>query len=217
MNERFIKPKTMDKLKRISKEIYRKFGKEANELSNFLNIINEENKRLAEPMTRTTISKYIGYIAKSIINLEQDNKVEEQKIEIRKAIQIEEEVKELPVKTLQMTINFYSDGTYEKVVHKAPVVQPVVTSAPQQAPYVLYLGLFDYNYGKIVIRKGGYTGCNIKNPQSILEYFRSMKRFEDWCEDKMEDVFSGRLTPNPDTSDNMRTLNNVLNKLRRNR
>jgi hypothetical protein len=213
----YINPKTKEKIKKVTAEAYKRFGPEVTELSNYKEIIIEENNNLPESMSRLTLNKWMGYITVCIHNLHRETvkeAIKQKKIEKEfeeaqythhlNNIKNEPVVAE-PVKELMYSINFYKDGTFEKVM-------PVKEEIKEEVP-VLYLGLFDYNNSQVVVQKGGYKGCNVKNKQSILSYFRSMKRFEDWCHEKMEDVFSGKLKPNPDTPKDMATLNKIVNEI----
>jgi len=228
----YLNPKTKQKIKKITSEAFNKFGAEVTELTNYKEIVVKENDRLVEPMSKLTLNKWMGYITVCIHNLhreaikekEKNNKefAETQYIKYidghlniepgnyAETLVIKENVKKptetnMPlIKTIMYSINFYSDGTFEKI-------KPVEVKKEEE--YILYLGLFDYNHNKVVIQKGGYKGCNVKNKQSILDYFRTMKKFEEWCVEKMEDVFSGRLNTNPDTSKDMATLNKIINEI----
>jgi hypothetical protein len=221
----YINPKTKQKIKKVTTEAFNKFGHELTQLSNYKEIIVKENDRLVEPMTRLTLNKWMGYITVCIHNLQREAIKEKEKAEkefgeaqythhlnnIKSVEPVVEPVVEAvdePVKELMYSINFYKDGTFEKVM---PIIFKNVKEE-EEVP-VLYLGLFDYNNNQVVVQKGGYRGCNVKNKQSILSYFRTMKRFEDWCHEKMEDVFSGKLKPNPDTSKDMATLNKIINEI----
>lgn len=218
----YLNPRTKEKIKKVTKEAYKKYGAEVTELSNYKEIIIEENGKLPESMSRNTLNKWFGYITVCIHNLHKEAIKEKERIDKEfeakqynhhlnniKVYAEEKDITEAVVvepKELMYSINFYKDGTFEKVM-------PIKEEQKEEQAPVVYLGLFDYNDNKVVVQRGGYKGCNVKNKKSILNYFRSMKRFENWCQEKMDDVFSGRLKPNIDTPKDMATLNKILNEI----
>jgi hypothetical protein len=220
-----IKEQTMNKIAKIAKAAWDQYGVEICDLSNYEYLIKKISRQLDIPLSRLTLQNHIDKITFTIKQLERSNL---RKIRSNAGINLTEKdlfesgiedkadwvvnaekqkkEEEKPVRTLVYSINYYSDGTYEKIKPAVEPVKPV-------SEYVLYLGLFDYNDGKLIVQKGGYKGCNIRNKQSILQYFKTMKRFENWCVEKMNDVFSGKLIPNPDTPRDMETLNKIINEL----
>jgi hypothetical protein len=209
----YINPKTKQKIRIVANEAFKKFGNEVTELSNYKSIIIKENERLTEPMSRITLNKYIGYLTVCIHNLKTEAKIA-QSLEIEKALETEKEqpVKEAvveAVKELEYSINFYKDGTFERIEPKVEVVEPV----KEEEPYVVYFGLFDYNHNKITIRRGKYSGCNVKSNLSILDYFGGLDWYETWCKERMNDIYTGYVPSNADTPKDMETLNMIVNEI----
>jgi ribosomal protein S17E len=201
----YINPKTKEKIKRIANEAFKKFGNEVTELSNYRSIINKENERLVEPMSRITLNKYIGYLTVCIHNLKTETKI----VESLETPQPQPEAVVEAVKELEYSINFYKDGTFERIEPKVEVIEP----QPEEEPYVIYFGLFDYNHNKITIRRGKYSGCNVKSNLSILDYFGGLDWYETWCKERMNDIYTGYVPSNADTPKDMETLNMIVNEI----
>lgn len=192
MKKAFIQPETIKKLQTVSAALYEKYGVDVVNFSNFTSLIKKENDKLQVPMSYLTYTERVAYIAKIIKNLD-ELKTEEKKQETKPE-----------VKEVDYLIVVYKDGSIER---KEPKIKQ------QSTDDTIYLGLFDYHDNLIIIRRGDYSGCNIKSKSSIKAYFKDFNWFETWCKGRLDDVTEGKITPNRDTPRDIETLNMILKQL----
>lgn len=206
MIKNFIKPETKLKLQSVASQLYKKYGVEVINFTNFRPLISSENDKLEQPMSYHTMAKYQNYLSKIITNLEASARKEEirKRIEEKKAQAVVEPSKQ--DKEIDFMIVVYKDGSIERK-------SPKVKEQEEQNP-IIFIGLFDYiDNETIKVRRGTKTGCNVKSIESILAYFTTLNAFRDWCFDRLQDVASKRIVPNSDTPRDIETLKSIILKL----
>jgi hypothetical protein len=199
MKKNLIQPETIKKLQTVAKALYDQHGVDVVNYSNFTSLVRKENDKLDKPMSYLTYTERIAYLSKIIRNLEVDRLKADEKI-VAKI----EEPKVIEPKEIDFVIIVYKDGSVER---KLPKLKAMVEEKE------VFEGLFDYHDNLIIIRRGEYSGCNIKSKSSIKAYFKGYTWFETWCQGRLDDVANNKIIPNRNTPRDIETLNLILKQL----
>ena len=210
MKKTIIKPETLKKLEIVAQNLFNKYGEDVTNFSNFTALVRRENDRLDIPMAYLTYTSKLNELVKIIKNLGlEKSKSGEQhipKIEQSRRTPIMVTTPE-SVKELSFIIEVYTDGTINKL--DCLIRQP----KPEPQPEVFF-GLFDYNNNKVVVRNSRrYNGCNIRQTESIIQYFGNMNWFETWAKARLEEAYQPTFNANTDTPRDIKTLEKVLSLL----
>jgi hypothetical protein len=151
------------------------------------------------------INKIIGII-KQLDFENQLNKVPEY-IGANQLLSDEKEKVAEPEKELLSIKFIYSDGSYEIRELKPKVIEKI---EPEQ----IWLGLFNYKKdGTIIIQKGRYIGCNVKNTKSIKSYFKSISWFYKWSLGQIEKAEKEQIIITPDTPKDVEILKKIVERI----
>jgi len=195
-----IKQKDLaNRLYEIAGRMFAKWGPDVVNYTNFDSLAKMTNQKLNHPVSLGTFcSKYekLRHLITEMAKMKTDMlevKVEEPQstnvtpVETRTIISVE-------------TIITFSDGEEVRYSGTLPKVELEETTFFNH-------GLFHYTSEKeIVIKRGRYAGCNIKNPKMVEDKFRTLEFFVKWCQDRILDMQSGRVPPNASKTIDNETL-----------
>jgi hypothetical protein len=192
-----IKKQTLAKLKKVAEKVWKDGGIDYCNLTNFETYCYHIAHELDLHISPNTIRLHSPKIRNFMKELDFEAKLNSV------SNVVVEQKEDLIVK---ITLH-YSSGKVE-TFKKEVEPKPVDTNEP-----VLWTGLFDYNDGKVVVRRGKHTGANVRNRESIKKSWGSLFNFISWCKDRIDDVEKGRIIIMPDTEKDMFTLRSILKKL----
>jgi len=208
-----MKNETYHKMVKIADVLTEKWGLECLEFSNFRHLAKEAGRNLGLRIADRTVNQHERFLRKRI----KDN-VSNQMF----AEPVEEPVVE-DITELKMDIDKIVVHTKcgKQIVFKQEqtITKPIVAVVEEKdITKPVWLGLFDYNDG-VVIRKGKYSGCNVKSQDSIMKHFGSMVEFFSWSRWALEEGERGlkgekvRLAVSSDTPKDVETLKKIVKGL----
>jgi len=206
----FLKPETKVKLNKIVDEVFRMYGKEAPNLSNIKTIIKSTAGKLAAQskmigMSDYTLFNHHDYIIKQLNFVIAQDLSKRTLTEFVKGLDGIKEVKPVEDDIRSITIT-YQSGKKRTFIEVDEIDEKTIKQPK------LWLGLFDYVDDKhIYIRRDKrYIGCNVKSLESIIENFKSLIAFKEWCIWARDLAVSPKFKANIDTPKDIEFLNEVI-------
>lgn len=209
-----IQVATREKLVKIANKMIDKWGYEVVNVSNFTQLVKEAAEDLDLQISRLTIRNYAGYLSVIIRNKEKEKKdifmspIKEDQVESEDSIlkNVDNLLNEKK-KAIKAIVVVYEDNSKE-------IVWGEIKKKTEEEP-ILWIGLFDYcKDGRIIVKKDKrYIGCDITDPQSVIEYYKSMDNFIEWCEWSIRVTKEPGFRWNADTEKNIETLKSILSEI----
>jgi hypothetical protein len=194
----FLRKETREKLNFVAEAVYAKHTSESANLSNIKSIIRATAEELAknkkmQGISHQTLATHQDYIIKRLkqIHLTQNIIIEQ-----------EEQSKTILDKIKSITIK-YESGAESIFIEKVEI---------KEEKQKEFAGLFNYiDDNNVIIRRDKrFIGCNVKNLDSIIEYFKSLAKFKDWCFWAIQLAESKDFKKNADTDRDVEFLKKII-------
>ena len=201
------RPETTIKLRELANHLYKNHGIDAKNISNFMNLADKEAQKIGLSISKWTISANESYLIKCLNGFKKE---QDSLTDVINDLSKKPEVKDSEYKIIQTSAT-REQFIKEIIVRWADGKESIFVEKHPDIPNVLP-GLFDYSFGKIVVRLGAYKGADLTSKASIINKFGTWKRYENWLIHQSSPSVTDKLN-GPTTHKDTMTLINRLEKL----